>query len=249
MSETREAVREAGCIAAPARGALPEWNPWANDQRTLALYRARCRGEVEEMTCAAQAAEILAPLVQPGETLLDAGCGGGYYYWSLASRHLPVEYYGLDYTPEVIALAHEEICPRAPLATERFQIGWIEQLQRSFDNVVCFNVLTNSPHYALPLERLLRSARRRLLLRESLWEQPLVTRYTPDPYLDEGKRDIRVYHNTYPIAEVTEFCESYGFTVSRIPDRRTGDRVEQVVDIPHYWRILLAERMSFTVPT
>lgn len=221
--------------------ANPDWNPWANDRATLDLYRRRCRLEAEEMTCAAQAAEILAARVAPGETLLDAGCGGGYYLHSLRRRDVAVDYWGLDYTPEMIALARAETCPRAELAPERFTLGAIEDLDRAFDTVLCFNVLTNSPHYALPLERLLRHTRRRLLLRESMSDAP-VTRFTPDPYLDEGRRHIRVYHNTYPLAEVTAFIAEHGFRVTPIVDRRTGDQPEMVVDLPHHWRILLAER-------
>ena len=64
---------------AAAGVAHPSWNPWANDRATYELYRRRCRREAEEMTCAAQAATILRDRVTPGETLLDAGCGGGYY--------------------------------------------------------------------------------------------------------------------------------------------------------------------------
>ena len=59
------------------------WNPWANDRKLLELYRLRCRREAVEMTCAAQAARILAERIREPESLLDAGCGGGYYYWSL----------------------------------------------------------------------------------------------------------------------------------------------------------------------
>ena len=36
------------------------------------------------MTCHAQAAELLAPHVAPGDTLLDASCGSGYFFHSLA---------------------------------------------------------------------------------------------------------------------------------------------------------------------
>jgi SAM-dependent methyltransferase len=210
-------------------------NPWANDRNTLALYRRRCLGDAEEMTCAAQAAEILAERVKPGETLLDAGCGGGYYLHSL--RGLAVDYHGLDYTPEMIELARAEM-GQPP---ETFELGAIEDLETQYDTVLCFNVLTNSPHYALPLERLLMSAKRRILIREAMGDE-LIVRYTPDPYLDEGKRDIRVYHNQYPIAEVTAFMRDHGFTVTRIPDRRSNDSTEMVVDIPHQWRILLGER-------
>lgn len=221
--------------------ANPLWNPWSADRRTLDLYRRRCRREVEEMTCAAQAAEILAPRVAAKETLLDAGCGGGYYAWSFATRGVDVAYHGIDYTPQMIDLARLELCPRMGLPSDRVEVEAIEHLDRTFDSVLCFNVLTNSPHYALPLERLLRCTRKRLLLRESLGDG-LVTRYTPDPYLDEDKRHIRVYHNTYPIAEVTAFMNELGFDVTRFADRRSGDGVEMVVDIPHQWRILLAER-------
>ena len=195
------------------------------------------------MTCAAQAAEILGARVSPGETLLDAGCGGGYYYWSFANRGISVDYSGIDYTPEMIALARAEMCPRAGLDPGCFALDAIENLDREYDTILCFNVLTNNPHYALPLERLLKCAHRRVLLRESLGDT-LVTRYTADAYLDEGKQHIRVYHNTYPIDEVTAFMEDHGFTVSRIRDRRSQDGVEMVVDIPHQWRILLAERRS-----
>jgi SAM-dependent methyltransferase len=222
-------------------GVKSAWNPWANDKNTFELYRRRCRQEAEEMTCAAQAAELLGEAARPGETLLDAGCAGGYYLHSLRARNVPLEYHGLDYTPELVELARTELCPRTGLSPDRFTVGAIEDLDRPYDHVLCFNVLTNSPHYAQPLERLARCARRRLVLRESLGEG-LTVRYTPDPYLDEGKRHIRVYHNEYPMTEVTSFLEELGFAVRRVVDRRSNDGVEMVVDIPHRWRILVAER-------
>jgi SAM-dependent methyltransferase len=223
--------------------ASPLWNPWANDANTLELYRRRCRREAEEMTCAAQAAEILAERVAPGESLLDAGCGGGYYLWSLRDRGVDVEYHGIDFTPEMIELARTELAPRAELDPKRFRLRALEDLEADdrYDTVLCFNVLTNSPHYGLGLERLLRAARRRILVRESMGDE-LVVRFTPDPYLDEEQRHIRVYHNQYPIDEVRELMESEGFTVTPFRDERSDDGVEMVVDIPHRWRILLGER-------
>ena len=89
------------------------------------------------MTCAAQAAEILAPLVEPGETLLDAGCGGGYYLWSLRDRGVDVDYHGLDFTPEMVELAREEIAPAAGLDPERFTLGAIEQLDTESTTTSC----------------------------------------------------------------------------------------------------------------
>ncbi len=216
------------------------WNPWANDKRLLELYKKRCRQEVEEMTCAAQAAEILANKIKPGETLLDAGCGGGYYYWSFKKRKIPIEYYGLDYTPEMIKLAREEMCKQTDLTETRFLLEAIENLDVIFDNIICFNVLTNNPHYALPLERLLKCTKKRLLLRESLSEELKIV-YTKDNYVDQNK-DINVYLNTYPLEEVKDFIKNFGFNVTQIFDKRSKDDIETVVDVPHYWKILLAER-------
>lgn len=221
--------------------ANPVWNPWANDARLLELYRKRCRRLEPEMTAAAQAARILGERIERPERLLDAGCGGGYYYWSLHDRRVPIEYVGLDYTPQMVELARQEMPPAAGLAPEAFRLGAIEDLDEEFDDIICFHVLTNSPHYALPLERLLRSARKRVLIRENLGAS-LAVRFTPDANLDEGKQHIRVYHNTYPLDEVIAFIRSYGFRVTRIRDDRSGDGVEDVVGVPHTWRILLAER-------
>lgn len=221
--------------------ANPLWNVWSNTRDTLDLYRRRCRREAEEMTCAAQAAKIIATTVSPGETLLDAGCGGGYYYWSFADRNMPLEYYGLDYTPEMIKLAREEMAPRAGLPTDRFILGSIENLDRAFDNVICFNVLTNCPHYAYLLERLLLCTKKRILIRESMGPE-LKILYLPDRYLDEGKRHMRQYFNTYPVEEVKAVMAEYGFEVIQIRDERSGDGTELVCDIPHTWKILLGER-------
>ena len=52
---------------------------WEHSTTVRELYRRRCRKEEPEMTAHAQAAEILAGIAGPGETLLDAGCGSGYF--------------------------------------------------------------------------------------------------------------------------------------------------------------------------
>lgn len=221
--------------------ANPLWNPWANTHDMLDLYRRRCRQEEVEMTCAAQAAAILTPLVTPGETLLDAGCAGGHYYWSFANRGVPVRYYGLDHTPQMIWLAHEEMCNgKTMLTPAHFQLGNIEDLGLKFDNVICFNTLSFNAHYGPPLVTLLTHARKRILLRECMGDE-LIVRYAPDSDLD---RPMWMYHNQYPVAEVATLMEVHGFKVTRIFDERSGDGVEIVKDIPHQWRILLGERVG-----
>ncbi len=219
-----------------------KFNCWAHDKATFGLYRRRCLRIEQEMTCAAQAADILSGFIRSKETILDAGCAGAYYFWSFASRKIPVEYFGLDYTEKLVELARNCLCPSAGIPGQRISCGRIEDLDACFDNIICFNVLTNSPHYAECLDRMLACAQKRLILRESMSSE-LIIRYTPDPYLDPEFRHLNVYHNTYPLGEVKSFIEKRGFKVTQYFDKRTSDGMEMVVDIPHYWKILLAERI------
>ncbi len=223
------------------RVANPIWNPWCNDRNLQKLYYDRCIQNEVEMTCAEQAIEILTPLISPGERVMDAGSGPGYYYWSFKNRGIDVEYHGIDNTPEMVEMAHEVMCPASGLPKDRIRLMSIEDLDEMYDTVMCINVLPNEPHYARPLERLMHCTRKNLLIRASFGDE-FVMDYRQDTYLDEGKKHIRVYHNTYPMEEVKQFIRDHGFDVQQITDKRTNDGMEVVCDVEHHWRILLATR-------
>ena len=214
---------------------------WEHSAPVRDLYARRCRLEEEEMTCAAQAAELLAPRVSPGDTVLDAGCGSGYFFHSLRKRNIPVEYHGIDAAPSLIEIGRE-VLPGYGLPAERLRLMRIEDLDGEADHVVCMNVLSNIDNYHRPLERLLRCTHKTLILRESLKEQAEYA-YVTDRFLDEGC-DLKVYVNAYSMAEVVAFIESYGFTVQKVEDRRTRGQPEMVINYPHYWTFLVAERIK-----
>lgn len=215
------------------------WSIWEHSATVRDLYRRRCRLEAEEMTAHAQAAELLAPYVAPGDTLLDAGCGSGYFFHALRSREIPVEYVGIDASPTLIGIGREEL-PAFGLPAERLRVLRIEDLDGEADHVVCINVLSNLDNYHRPLERLLACARKTLILRESVKDEAEY-RYVRDAYLDQGV-DLKVYVNAYPEAELAGFIESYGFRVRYVEDRHTGGRPELVIDHPHYWKFFVAEK-------
>ncbi len=218
------------------------WNrycTWEHSSRIRKLYRRRCRLEAEEMTCAAQAAELLAPRVRRGETVLDAGCGSGYFYHSLRKREIPAEYLGIDAAPSLIAIGRKEL-RRFGLPAQRLRVLRIEDLDGAADHVVCLNVLSNLDNYHRPLERLLRVARKSLILRESL-KQGTEYRYIRDRFLDPGV-DLKVHVKAYDLGEVTRFIRSQGFRVRRVVDRHSGDRPERVIGYPHWWTFLVADR-------
>jgi len=215
------------------------YNIWEHSESLKELYGRRCRLEEGEMTCHAQAAELLIPHVTPGDTLLDAGCGSGYFFHSLKKRNIPVEYYGIDASPSLIEIGHKYL-PGHGLLPENLKSIRIEDLDGEADHVVCINVLSNLDNYHRPLERLLNAAKKTIILRESCREEAHYS-YVRDNYLDEGC-ELNVYVNTYCLREVMEFISSYGFRVRNVMDRRTQGEAELVIGYPHYWTFIVAEK-------
>jgi len=213
---------------------------WEHSSRVKDLYARRCRLEEPEMTCAAQAAELLAPYVTPGDTLLDVGCGSGYFFHSLQKRGILVEYFGIDAAPSLIDIGRKYLSEYG-LPPEQLQVMRIEDLDGAADHVLCMNVLSNIDNYHRPLERMLNVARKTVILRESCKDEAEYV-YVRDKYLDEGC-DLKVYVNAYCTREFMEFIESYGFKVRYVEDRHTRGQPEMVIDHPHYWKFFVAEKL------
>lgn len=216
-------------------------NIWEHSATVSDLYRRRCRKEEPEMTAHAQAIELLAPLAKAGETVLDAGCGAGYFFHSVAKSGLGLDYFGIDAAAPLIAIGAEEL-PRFGLPAGRLMNVRLEDLDGEADHVVCINVLSNIDNYHRPLERLLRMARRSVILRESL-KAGAEYAWVKDGYLDPGV-DLSVHVNHYDAAEFQRFIEGYGFRTRLVQDRRTGGEPEMVIGHPHYWTFVVAERVN-----
>jgi cyclopropane fatty-acyl-phospholipid synthase-like methyltransferase len=212
---------------------------WEHSATIKDLYARRCRREAEEMTAHAQAAKLLGERVTPGDSVLDAGCGSGYFFHSLATRGIAVEYWGVDSSHSLIGIGRS-IMPAFGLPGERLLHLRLEDLVGEVDHVVCMNVLSNIDNYHRPLERLLTMARKTVILRESLTRGSHY-QYVKDAFLDDGV-NLRVHVNHYDLQEVMAFIRAYGFDVASVVDIRTGGRPERVIDYEHYWTFLVADR-------
>ena len=216
-------------------------NIWQHSAQVRELYARRARDEAEEMTCAAQAAELLAGFVRPGDSLLDAGCGSGYFFHSLRRRNIALDYHGIDAT-EIFIEQGRTVLAAFGLPPDRLRTIRIEDFRGAADHVLCMNVLSNIDNYHRPLERLLKAARQSLILRESVKNGTSYS-YVRDNFLDRGI-DLKVHVNAYDRRDIVDFIQSYGFSVTEVIDRRTGGKPEDVIGHPHYWTFLVARRKA-----
>ena len=216
------------------------YNIWQHSAAVTDLYRSRARNHAEEMTCAAQAAELLGEFARPGESLIDVGCGSGYFYHSLRQRGLALNYYGIDATASFIEIGRRELATTG-LPPDRLRTLRIEDFHGKADHVLCMNVLSNLDNFHRPLERILAAARKSLVLRESIKDGASYA-YVRDRFLDPGV-DLNVHVNAYDRAEVFDFIKQRGFSVREVTDRRSRGEPEMVIGYPHYWTFLVATRL------
>lgn len=218
---------------------------WAHAPRYFQSCDERSSGRAPEMDCVRQLVDVLRPLVHPGMTLLDIGCGAGHYYLSL--RELSVEYYGIDPFEAGIRIGQHNLAA-VGLHPNRLQVRGVESLRmvEQYDVVVAFNVLAYLPDFRLPLERMARVCRQILVVRSSFAEATRI-RWVPDILLEDGLQDMRMYQNIYSRAEVSDFLAQRGFSVDFLPDKRQneqwGGRAEIVGGIEIPYEILLAGKV------
>ena len=214
---------------------------WGHSAPVRDLYRRRCLKQAEEMDAHAQAAELLAERTSPGDVVLDAGCGSGYFFHSLTRRNPGVEYLGVDSCRALLDIGRETL-PAFGLSAGHLIEARLEDIDGTVDHVVCINVLSNIDNYHRPLERLLKMARKSVILRESI-KHGAEYSYVADRYLDTGV-NLKVHVNHYDSDDITAFARSYGYNVVLVTDRRSGGRPEMVIDHPHYWTFLVADRQG-----
>lgn len=212
------------------------YTTWEHSPTCDELYKKRSLMLTEEMTSSAQAADLLGSIAKSGESVLDVGCGSGYFFHSLKSRNLNLDYYGLDACGKFIATG-QEVMPQFGLSKDRLKHLRIEDFRGEFDHVVCLNTLTFLDHFYRPLDRMLKSARKSIILRESMKEEAEYN-YVIDKYLD-SPIPLRTPINHYSKSEISKFISEAGFKVDFITDKRTGGKPEISIDHPHYWTFLL----------
>jgi len=217
-----------------------KYSTWENSRSLRRLYQKRCRQEENEMDCHSQAAEILSPYIRRGDSILDVGCGSGYFFHSISKRFSKLTYWGLDPSKSLLQIGKKEL-PKYGLPASHLICARMEDCEAEADHVFCINVLTYLENFQKVLERCLISARKTVLIRESIWAKPSKYLYVMDEYLDRNKR-LRVHLNTYDQRELSSLGRELGFRSKLIVDQRSGGKPEKSIGYPHHWSFMMFQR-------
>lgn len=217
---------------------------WEHTKRYTHSAVERSAGREPELDSAAQAREILAERMAPGDSLLDVGCGAGHFWHSL--REMGIEYHGIDSYRRAIEIGRLTLAD-ADLPPARLRALAVEDLppDERYDAVVSLSTLLYAPDFHLPIEAMARAARRLLVVRSGFGDRTVV-RYLPDVLLEPGFEALNAYFSIFARSEVEEFLRGEGFGVRWIEDRRQRERFggepEVVGGIALPYEFLVAER-------
>ena len=78
--------------------------------------------------------------IQPGDNILDMGCGEGFYSMVLDNLY-DCKITAVDFDPEILALAHKWLDGRSNVTLEQGDITKLRFPDNSFDKIVCTEVL------------------------------------------------------------------------------------------------------------
>jgi SAM-dependent methyltransferase len=220
-------------------------DPWGKIEKTNQLYRERANKQTVPMTCAQQLVEILRPYVKPKMTVLDVGCGAGYFYHSLSE--LGLDYYGIDPTPEYIEIGKEAL-PRFGLDPERLQIKGIEEIYGKYDVVVCFNVIQHLPANLKKYLNILADCTKQfMIIRSSFYDKDKITQ---EYGIDNELPGMKFLNVTYPKSMVEMILKEFGFHSEFFSDIYTGGCPEKLYsnNVLLYPGIYFAQRHIIVPP-
>jgi 2-polyprenyl-3-methyl-5-hydroxy-6-metoxy-1,4-benzoquinol methylase len=164
------------------------------------VFYARAVGKAPEMESSKATARQLKGVIVPGSHVLDVGCGTGHYLRSLRREYtFPFSYEGADITPYYIRLAKKAY---AHDSNAHFRVASIDDLPfkpRTFDIVMCCNVLLHLPDIVKPIRELWRVTCGTMLIRTHIGTTNFRIQQVPEPAVLKGKKDPVFHSNGEPI--------------------------------------------------
>lgn len=152
-------------------------------------------------------------------SLLDAGCGSGYYY-EIINHFVSggVRYFGVDFNPGMLSMARKHY---PGLSTARVDLRWLAVRDASVDLVLSGAAIVHIREWETVLKELTRVTRKWLLLHRTL-----VYKSTPTSVNVERHYDRDVYRVRINEAEILALIDKLGMDLIMKCDAGEGQMPE-----------------------
>jgi SAM-dependent methyltransferase len=183
-----------------------DWRIWNKDDSVEERTYSRASGELPEMESAKQLRQIIGDINQ-NESILDVGCAAGHYLRSIRQLNATCYYTGVDATVKYIDSA---IKLHQADTNAKFINGDIYSLKLNADIVFCCNVLLHLPDLKVPLENLLNSFNKKLIVRTLLSKKTHLSQYLySDKFDNNGNPTNFLFQNTYSFDYVENIVKNF----------------------------------------
>jgi SAM-dependent methyltransferase len=202
------------------------------------FLRKRLLGEVPQLTWLQQFSKMLRPLMRPGITLLDVGCGSGYAYETF--KEYGVIYTGLDWEPEYLKIGQEHFagCPEVSFIRHDLTVA---PPSRTAKIVICSATLEHCPTLMPALQHLVDATEEILLLRTFLGPDEHI-HSIPSPVPEF--REIHKQTNQYAFKDVLGYIESRSFRTRVYRDEYTDSMPQYVDRAMRTFYVVMAEKIE-----
>ncbi|MBI2108814.1 MAG: class I SAM-dependent methyltransferase [Parcubacteria group bacterium] len=197
---------------------------WQQDKLYADIFKKRATGELPEMESSRAAAKKILKYFKSGYSMLDVGCGAGHYLNSY-DRQLKGKkytYVGIDASKRYVDIAKKVYAERGNVS---FRVGSIYKLpfkNKSFDIVVCNNVLLHLPEIKQAIKELNRVAKKVVIIRtlvgyKSYYIKNVCTKSDfeyinvpdNDPFYKDGSPKNFFYFNIYSKPYIEAVVKKY----------------------------------------
>lgn len=152
--------------------------------------------------------DALDPLVSEGTTLLEVGCGGGYYSEIMAHRYPTLVYRGLDLSPAMIEVAREHYPQTEFVVGSAYDLPYADS---SIDIVMDGVALIHMPDWRLALTQYARVARSHVVLHGlTVSDSSPTTQFAKYAY---GQPSLEL---AFSRSDLLEACRGLGLTQTRV---------------------------------
>lgn len=157
-------------------------------------------------------AEFLRPWLLDAKSVIDLGCGAGAATSYIAGRNEHVSFVGIDYSPQMIAIA-QKASRQAAQRNVSFQAGdWFDLRARAdVDGVMSLQALSWLPEFERPLKAIFDRIGPRWLAVSSLFYDGDISCAIE---VNEHVRERKTFYNVYSLPAIDRFARRSGYRLA-----------------------------------